>query len=161
MVNAFYHVEFAFDLTDQMTDDEISELRWHLGLGSRPPSSVAIEQGLALPFTHGGAYFESDEDLFAALARRRDGDGWRLTARQEADDEELWSLCSFLDWLRSWIEPSVRNADGSIPVGRLRFYDEQEWTALGLDRDGLRWEIPLPLDQLRPARTARTWWRFW
>ncbi|WP_040812216.1 hypothetical protein [Nocardia concava] len=123
MVNAYYHVAIYVSLSDQIPDDRLAELRWHLGLAPRPNGPTSLNRdGLPLPFRHEPAFRPDDEDLFADLTPRSGG-GWFLTARQEVDTDDLAPLASLFHWLAPWIHPIDIRPDGSIPVGDYNFYD--------------------------------------
>ncbi|MEU8901098.1 hypothetical protein [Nocardia sp. NPDC048505] len=151
MVNAFYNLEFALDLTE-VPPKALDELRWHLGLEKRSPAVVTADvAGVPVPFEHGRGYYRDSEWLFAEITQPGER-GWRIAGRQEIDADELDSLARFFAWLAPWIESSQFYPDGSITVAHFKFSDEQVWKELVLDNGRWLWDRPSRPSQPRRAK---------
>ena len=149
-VGDMYEVVLTMDI--RVTDDELAELRWHVGQGPRPerltiegtdnylntrplgdPSDPDCEWDTDEPapvFDLRGAGWKVEGALVSELVRRElpDGralDGWALTVRGEFHPDEFYQLRALLDWLG----PHSVNANVTdIPhfVGYMRFYESVE-----------------------------------
>jgi hypothetical protein len=141
-----YEVVLAMDIRADVTDDELAELRWHVGQGPRPerltmgtdsylnthplgdPDDPDCEWDTDEPapaFDGRGAGSQIAGARVAELVRREDPDGWSLTVRQEFHPDWFYQLRSLLDWLG----PHSVNANVSdIPffVGYMRYCDSTE-----------------------------------
>ncbi|WP_051712550.1 hypothetical protein [Spirillospora albida] len=133
-----YDFFLAFDLRE-LSEHELAELRWHLGLGPRPEELTIITDFDT---------FEPDEDdsPFPVLARRGAArrisgavfslleareNGWALTTRQELHPDEFDEVEKFLAWLGTKGDYDYRAADGSTKgggfgqfVGYIRWYED-------------------------------------
>ncbi|UFS98500.1 TY-Chap domain-containing protein [Nocardia huaxiensis] len=125
MVNAFYHMQLSVNLAAELGQDEIEELRWHLGLGPQPQRPLDISDAVNL-FLQEPSYHHGNHDLMVDLAPRDRG-GWALTAWQEPTEEDLDQLEPLFRWLAARAEPTVTDLDGSLCVGHIRLCDESEW----------------------------------
>jgi hypothetical protein len=157
-----YELVLSMDIRADVTDDELAELRWHLGQGPRPerlpigtanyletyplgdpddpecawetaePEPVLAQRGTARKV--GGA-------AVAELVSREQQDGWSLTVRQELHPDAFYQLRALLAWLG---RSSVNAQTSSIEffVGYLRFHESIEIAPLIL----LNGQIRLPKD---------------
>ncbi|MFI6344311.1 hypothetical protein [Streptomyces sp. NPDC050560] len=120
-----YETHVTAELSPDLTEPELAELRWHLGLGPRPgrlvivvdgwPVVTADEDGEPLPEDR----WESDAYpllaqrgpadpriggiAFAGLTRRDgspDQARWALSARQVIHPDDGWPLDQLLAWMR-------------------------------------------------------------
>ncbi|MFD0418369.1 hypothetical protein [Streptomyces sp. NPDC127108] len=130
-----HEVLITAELPAELSEAEMAELRWHLGLGARPGALVIVvdhwpvhpvgeEHGDPLP----GDQWEVDAYpllaqrgpvdrrvggvAYAELARR-EGGGWALSSRQVVHSDELGLMGGLLSWLREraerrWGEVEVR-----------------------------------------------------
>lgn len=124
VTNAFYFLQLSVTLTAELSTEELEELRWHLRIGPRPQRPLQVEDSFQFFYFTGSG---RGEGCNVELARGEDG-RWSLTAAQEPSPEDLDRAEPLLLWLASKSDPSVVNLDGSVLLGRLRFYDETEWT---------------------------------
>ncbi|MEU6056669.1 hypothetical protein [Streptomyces sp. NPDC047097] len=147
----------ALNLRDDLTDAELAELRWHLGLGPRPepPSAISLIPTVDPPSADDAAYaiefevgFEIEDEpllgyhgeawkvggaLTSVLVRRRDG--WALTSRQEIHPDQHGYVGPLLAWLADRSTARDERTDGSVLVGWTRFYEEDRPEPLVV-RDG-------------------------
>lgn len=126
MTNAYYFMQLEIDLSAEVTDDEIAELRWHLRLGPRPKQSLQLTDEVNL-FYQCSSRRGDDPALTVDLSPRQAG-GWRLTAWQEPEPAEVDQLVPLFRWLEQRADPTAVNDNGSVCLGRVRFYDEDDWT---------------------------------
>ncbi|SFT12250.1 hypothetical protein SAMN05444716_1085 [Streptomyces harbinensis] len=149
-----YELMLTVDLRDDVPDDELDELRWHLGLGSQPedlrivkefPHAVEGEHGELVVENHPvpllgchGAATKLTGALVSVLARSGcgRGGGWVLTSRQEFHPDEAEGLGELLSWIAGKASDYQREPDGNIQLGWTRFYEEQQPEPL-MVRDGV------------------------
>jgi hypothetical protein len=156
-----YELVLGIDLRGDVTEDELTELRWHVGQGSRPerlligtdayletyplgdPNDTNCEWETAEPapvFGQRGAAWRVGGALIAELVRREQPDGWALTVRQELHPDAFYQLRTLLEWLGSH---AVDPGHGvKCFVGYLRFHEITEITPLVL----LNGQIAMPAD---------------
>lgn len=113
------------ELSSDLTEAELAELRWHLGLGPMPAEHVIVTEGLvvvtvdddgdllpadqwqveAYPLLaqHGPADARLGGMAYSQLARREEphASGWALTSRQIIHSDEFDQLGRLLTWLYS------------------------------------------------------------
>lgn len=163
MANAYYLMELSATLDAGVSENEIAELQWHLGLQPSPAPPLQLADAVNV-FQRGPAYRRgTDPDLFADLVQNPGAGNWVLTAWQEPDPDELESLELLFLWLAARTDTATRNIDGSVCLGRMRFCDEMKWTnTIMVFSD--QWvaypRIPGPLaSELLPAGSsaAATW----
>ncbi|MGB3444147.1 MAG: hypothetical protein WBA97_35870 [Actinophytocola sp.] len=144
-----YEIVLAMDIRADLTDDELAELRWHLGQGPLPerlpigtdqylpafplgdPGDPGCEWETAEPeplFARHGPAHHIGGALVAVLADRETPRSRSLTVRQELHPDEFYSLRTILDWLG---RHSTRDS-GEHYLGHLRFYENTETTPLVL-----------------------------
>jgi len=143
-------------LRDELSIDDVAELRWHLGLGELPECGPRIGGGVCrvaededgelvtldpepLLGAHGPAW-KIGGMLGASLERSTTG--WRLDARQEMHAEMLEESTELMRWLYRRVEADFVRADGSVEIARMRWYEDTESTALVVRDDQLYWPWP-------------------
>ncbi|MEU9039365.1 hypothetical protein AB0D45_31275 [Streptomyces sp. NPDC048352] len=142
-----YELMIALDLQDEISEKELAEVSWHLGLGPQPaclsivtefPRAVMDDSGIPVveddphPLLAGrGAAWRVGGVLSSALAPHADlpGKGWSLTSRQEIHPDEFEKIGELLCWLATRLTQRTRAGmaqSGSDPSGsmkpRLRMY---------------------------------------
>lgn len=123
-----YELLINADLPDDLSETELAELRWHLGLGPEPPECTIVtefpqeffdEHGEPATYEPGAAGSWVEEKvpalaergsawriggaLFAALERRDDSEprpGWALTCRQELHPDGFDGPTACIRWLQ-------------------------------------------------------------
>ncbi|MFC4536695.1 hypothetical protein [Sphaerisporangium dianthi] len=153
-----YELVLSVDIRAEITDDELAELRWHLGLGPRPerlpigtdrymetyplgdPDDPDCEWEDVEPepvFAQRGAAPRVGGALVAELVARERSDGWALTVRQEVHPDDFYRLRTLLEWFGRC---SVDEHAGGIEsfVGHMRFYESVEIAPLVLSAGRIR-----------------------
>lgn len=164
-----YEFVLAMDLRGDLPDEELAELRWHMGHGPRPerltmgtdrfletyplgdpsdPDCVWETEEPTPLFDRRGAGHAIGGALVADLVRRRP-EGWSLTIRQECHPDDVDRLTAALDWLgpRS-VHAGVR--DVPFYVGHLRFHETTEVMPLVLVNGHIALPEGLPGASLGP-----------
>lgn len=137
-----FELMLALDL-HALTDEELAELRWHLGLGPRPEAlgivtefpfveedddgnPVVVNHPEPLLGWHGEAS-KVDGALVSVLLRKQDGrrDAWALTSRQEIHPDDFERTGELLSWLATRSGGSHRRPDGSVRLGWIRFHEDR------------------------------------
>lgn len=118
-----YEVLINAELRDDLSEAEISELRWHLGLGPRPENLSIVTVGYpVIVGEDGGSLPEGEWEfevypllagrgpadgrvggvVFSELARREDAgaESWALTSRQVLHPDDLDLVAPLLRWLQ-------------------------------------------------------------
>lgn len=149
-----FELVLTLDLRDELSEDELAELRWHLGLGPRPEVLRIVTE---FPFVdededgapviendpqpllgdHGEA-FKVDGALLSVLLRRehtRPG-AWALTSRQEIHPDQFDLTGQLLSWLASKAGDCHRRFDGGVDLGWTRFHESRRTEPLVV-RDGV------------------------
>lgn len=167
-VGDIYEVVLTMDIRADVTDDELAELRWHVGQGSRPerlpirgdnylatfplgdPHDPDCEWETAEPepaFPQRGAAWNVGGALVAELVRREESDGWSLTVRQEFHPDDFYQLRTLLDWLgRCSVNAQI--SDIAFFVGYMRFYENAEIAPLVLLNGRIR--VPEDIESHTP-----------
>lgn len=145
-----FELTLALDLRDELTREEMAELRWHLGAGPEPETLrivtefpvVVIDDDSGEPVIENhpepllgaeGEAYKVGGVLDSALVRQ-DG-AWMLTIRQEIHPDGYDCLGDLLVWLAAKAGDRHRHPDGSVEVGRIRAYEDTVPQPL-LVRDG-------------------------
>ena len=150
-VGDLYELVLSIDLHGGITEDELTELRWHVGQEPRPerlpigtdsyletyplgdPDDPDCEWESAEPapvFGQRGAAWRVGGALIAELVRREQPAGWALTVRQELHPDMFYQLRTLLEWLGP---RAVDRGDGvECFVGYLRFSETPQITPLAL-----------------------------
>jgi hypothetical protein len=119
-----YETLLALNHSDDLPADDLSELRWHLGLETREfvDRDADVDDEDYWPAVGEEPLLTQREPAWKIGGMRLSGlvhseQGWSLTARQECTSEDLPVLQGLLDRLA----PSVTSFG---PIGQLRFYEE-------------------------------------
>ncbi|MFI7533256.1 hypothetical protein [Streptosporangium sp. NPDC049376] len=147
-----YELVLSADIRADVTDDELAELRWHVGEGPRPEwlpigsdryvetyplgdpddPDCEWENAEAEPvFAQRGAARRVGGALVAELVARERSDGWALTVRQELHPDDFYRLRTLLDWLGRCSVDAHAGGAGFF-VGYLRFHESVEIAPLVL-----------------------------
>ncbi|MFJ9821146.1 hypothetical protein ACIRU3_39010 [Streptomyces sp. NPDC101151] len=147
-----YELSLALNLREGLSDEELAELRWHLGLGPKPerlrivpafPTVVEDDRGEAVTVDdpapllgqHGEAW-KVDGVLVAVLLRPEDArcGTWALTVRQEIHPDEFDRTGELLSWLATKADDRHR-VIGTVRLGWTRFCESDQFEPLVV-RDG-------------------------
>ncbi|MFE0509385.1 hypothetical protein [Streptomyces sp. NPDC058964] len=148
-----FELMLALDLRDELSAGELTELRWHLGVGPQPetfrivtefPVVVDDEDGEFVIEDHpvpllgqqGGGY-KVGGALVSVLLRLQDAgeESWALTSRQEIHPDDFERTGELLSWLATKASARHRGCDGDVHLGWIRFYEEPRPAPLVV-RDG-------------------------
>ncbi|MFI8879767.1 hypothetical protein [Streptomyces sp. NPDC055243] len=148
-----YELSMALDLRDDVSEEEIAELRWHLGLGSRPVGPTIVREFPVVVEDDQGELVTEDDPvpllgrheaalkvggaLTSVLLRREDG--WALTARQEIHPDDFDRVDELLTWLATKAGDHHGRFDGSVHIGWIRFYETEEPDPLTVRNGGVAW----------------------
>jgi hypothetical protein len=131
-----YEVLLTIDLRDDLSDAELAEVRWHLGLGPQPAEVTIVTTTYPVPADDGswpevplpvlarkGAPTHVHGVQFSAITRRDSfgPPGWGITARQEVHVDAIEDVRTFVEWLVRW--HADQSDVGSSFIGYLRRYD--------------------------------------
>lgn len=139
-----FELTLALDLHDPLSEEELAELHWHLGLGPKPeilrivtafPVAMEDEHGNVvvedhpepLLGCHGEEAFKTGGALVSALVRRQDSrsGAWALTSRQEIHPDDFERTGELLSWLATKAVDAHRcSDDGDVHLGWIRFCEE-------------------------------------
>ncbi|MGW7069310.1 hypothetical protein ACWGII_14880 [Streptomyces sp. NPDC054855] len=148
-----YELTMALDLRDDLSEGEVAELRWHLGLGPRPTAlTVVREFPVVVEDARGELVTEDDPapllgchdtalkvaGALTSVLLPREG-GWALTARQEIHPDAFDRVGELLTWLAARAEGHHARLDGSVRVGWTRFYEQDEPRPLVVRDGGVDW----------------------
>ena len=143
----------AMDLRDDLSDDEVDELRWHLGLAPQPrelPIWSTLSPISREMYQDDDGNFVVDDEPYAILGgrgaghhipgavvselARREGrgrGGWALATRQEVHPDSMSDVEALLIWLDAHADlPCDACSSGNCPAGcevfagYLRFYED-------------------------------------
>ncbi|TYC66433.1 hypothetical protein EH183_42755 [Streptomyces sp. CB01881] len=149
-----FELTITLDLRDELSADELAELRWHLGLGPRPevlrivprfPYAYLDDDGVLvvedLPRPLLGDHCEARRvggALVSVLLRREDTwcGAWALTSRQEIHPNDFDLTGELLGWLAARAGDRHRESDGSVTLGWTRFLESCQVEPLVV-RDGV------------------------
>ncbi|MEV7523892.1 hypothetical protein [Streptomyces sp. NPDC091371] len=152
-----YELMIAVDLRDELSEQELAELRWHLGIGPQPeclsivtefPFVVTDESGNPeiedepYPLLAGqGAAWRVGGLLCSELASAADlpRKGWSLTSRQEIHPDEFEKVGELLCWLAARTHESNLPGDSAVGIGSLRFYEAEVPDALQVKSGQVNW----------------------
>jgi hypothetical protein len=109
-----YEVLLTIDLRDDLSEAELAEVRWHLGLGPQPAEVTIVTTTYPMP-ADDGSWPEVPLPVFAgegapthvhgaevSAITRRDAfgpPGWGITARQEVHVDGIEDVRTFVEWL--------------------------------------------------------------
>ncbi|MEU3165371.1 hypothetical protein [Streptosporangium sp. NPDC006930] len=147
-----YELVLSVNIRADVTDDELAELRWHMGQGPRPerlpigsdryvetcplgdpddPDCEWEDADVEPVFAQRGAAWRVGGALVAELVARERSDGWALTVRQELHPDDFYRLRTLLDWLGRCSVGAPADGVESF-VGYLRFHESIEIAPLVL-----------------------------
>ncbi|GAA3147981.1 hypothetical protein ACFQ0X_05970 [Streptomyces rectiviolaceus] len=148
-----YEFSMAMDLRDDISEEEIAELRWHLGLGPQPVRLTVVREFPVVMEDDQGELVTEDVPvpllgchdtalkvggaLTSVLLRRKVG--WALTARQEIHPDDFDRVGELLTWLAAKACGHHERFDGSVRVGWFRFYEEEQLHPLAVRDGGVEW----------------------
>ncbi|HTJ39107.1 MAG TPA: hypothetical protein VL738_38265 [Dactylosporangium sp.] len=132
-----YELLVTLTLSPAIPDDELAELRWHLGQGPKPDALPLTggAPGPAFPlgdpedpdsewdtdpepmFAHRGAGWKLPGALVADLVERDGRPGWALTLRQEIHPDEFPAI-------RALLRRVARHGESIGFAGFVRFYED-------------------------------------
>ncbi|MFJ7200194.1 MULTISPECIES: hypothetical protein [unclassified Streptomyces] len=152
-----YELAISVELRDALSEQELAELRWHLGIGPRPERlsivtrfPVVVEDELRGPVVEDeprpllggiGPARRVGGVLGSALAGRADlpRKGWSLTSRQEIHPDEFEQVGELLGWLAARFQDAHLLADGAVSIGCLRFHEDVTPKALKVANGQIVW----------------------
>ncbi|MGW9070515.1 hypothetical protein ACWGQT_13875 [Streptomyces yangpuensis] len=152
-----YELMIAVDLRDEISEAELAELSWHLGVGQQPerrsivtrfPVVVTDDSGIPhveddpRPLLAGrGAAWRVGGVLCSALAIRADlpVKGWALMSRQEIHPDEFDQVGELLRWLAARAHPTHLREDGAVGIGFLRFHEDEIPAVLRVESGQVGW----------------------
>ncbi|MCH0541992.1 hypothetical protein I3F58_20970 [Streptomyces sp. MUM 203J] len=147
-----YELSIALNLREELSDEELAELRWHFGLGPKPESlrivpafptvveddrgdPVMVDDPVPLLSQHGEAW-KVGGALVAVLLRAEGArcGTWALTVRQEIHPDEFDRTGELLSWLATKADDRHR-ALGTVRLGWTRGCESDQFEPLVV-RDG-------------------------
>ncbi|MFG2985558.1 hypothetical protein ACGFYQ_30595 [Streptomyces sp. NPDC048258] len=152
-----HELMIAVDLRDELSDQELAELSWHLGIGPQPerlsivtafPFVVVDDSGNPViedepyPLLAGsGTASRVGGALCSALASRADlpRKGWSLTSRQEIHPDEFEQVGELLRWLATRAHETHLLGDDVVGIGYLRFHEARIPDPLRVDNGQVSW----------------------
>ncbi|MEU5951593.1 hypothetical protein [Streptomyces sp. NPDC047525] len=148
-----YELSIAVDLRDDVTEDEVAELRWHLGLGPQPEELTIVREFPVVREDDLGELVIEDAPeplmgchdtalkvggaLTSVLLRREEG--WALTARQEIHPDGFDRVGELLAWMASKARAHHERFGGPVHVGWTRFHEEDRPDALTVRNGEVVW----------------------
>ncbi|MFD8983369.1 hypothetical protein [Streptomyces sp. NPDC059564] len=152
-----HELTIAVDLRDEISETELAELNWHLGIGPQPERlSIVAEFPIVVVDDSGIPVIEDDphpllagrgpasrvgDVLCSTLARRADlpRKGWTLTSRQEIHPDEFERVGELLCWLATRAHETHQLGDGTVRIGFLRFYEAEVPDVLQVENGQVSW----------------------
>ncbi|WP_370417250.1 hypothetical protein AB8O64_00950 [Streptomyces sp. QH1-20] len=152
-----YELMIAVDLRDEISENELAELSWHLGIGSQPEHlSIVTKFPVVVEDDSGAPVIEDDPYpllagrgaasrvggvLCSALASRADlpRKGWSLMSRQEIHPDEFEKVGELLCWLATRAHETHLLGDGAVGIGFLRFHEAQVPDVLQVEAGQVSW----------------------
>ncbi|NEC20400.1 hypothetical protein [Streptomyces parvus] len=143
-----HELTVTVDLRDGLSEQQLAELRWHLGLGPQPgdltvvtdfPCVVVDDDGVPRieneprPLLAGsGPARRTTGALCSALAARDGlpGGGWALTSRTEIHPDEAEEVGALLRRLAEHAHDTLRREDGTVRLGHYRAHEDLTPTPL-------------------------------
>ncbi|MDH6111495.1 hypothetical protein P3T36_004649 [Kitasatospora sp. MAP12-15] len=140
----WFECALAVRLSEGVTEGEVAELRWHLGLGPRPEALAIVSQYLCVEVDDFGAPVVVEDDPYPLLDQRGFGSagvdgvldsrldwaeeparGWTLTSRQQLHPDGFGQLGELCAWLALHVR-GVHGDDVAVGLGTIRFYEDVE-----------------------------------
>ncbi|MER5966507.1 hypothetical protein [Streptomyces sp. NPDC002057] len=153
-----HELTIAVDLRDEISETELVELSWHLGIGPPPehPLSLVTQFPVVVVDDDGTPVIEDDPRpllagrgaaarvggaLCSALADRADlpRGGWSLTSRQEVHPDEFDRIGELLSWLAARAHDTHAAGDGAVGIGFLRFHEAEVPDVLRVEGGRVGW----------------------
>ncbi|MFE7327943.1 hypothetical protein ACFU8W_23665 [Streptomyces sp. NPDC057565] len=152
-----YELVVTVDLRDELSEQELADLRWHLGIGPQPehlaivtefPSVVIDESGHPVvknePYpllVQNGAAARVGGVLCSALANRADlpQKGWSLTSRQEIHPDDFEKVGELLCWLAARVQDTHLLVNDAVWIGHLRFHESLMPHVLEVENGQVSW----------------------
>ncbi|MFJ3961501.1 hypothetical protein [Streptomyces sp. NPDC090036] len=152
-----HELTIAVDLRDEISEAELAELSWHLGIGPRPERlSIVTRFPFVVEDDSGNPVIEDDPHpllagrgaasrvggvLCSALAGRGDlpRKGWSLMARQEIHPDEFDRVGELLCWLAERAHETHLLGDGAVRIGFLRFHEAEVPDLLRVESGQVGW----------------------
>ncbi|MFF8264058.1 hypothetical protein [Streptomyces virginiae] len=152
-----YELMVAVDLRDEISEGELAELRWHLGIGDRPERlSIVTRFPVVVWNDEGGPVIEEDPRpllagrgaaarvggvLCSALESRAElpRKGWALMSRQEIHPDEFEQAGELIRWMAARAHETHLRGDGAVGVGFLRFHEAELPDVLHVERGRVGW----------------------
>ncbi|MGX1887567.1 hypothetical protein [Streptomyces sp. NPDC055287] len=151
-----FELSIVLNLRDSLLDEEVAELRWHLGLGDKPKTLrlvpafpivveddcgelVTEDHPVPLLGRHGEAW-KVDGALVSVLLRPEDArhGSWALTVRQEIHPDEFDRTGELLRWLATKADDRHRSS-GTVHLGWTRFCESDRYEPLVVRDDQVVW----------------------
>ncbi|MET9657790.1 hypothetical protein [Streptomyces sp. NPDC006510] len=154
-----YELAVSVDLRDELSEQELAELRWHLGIGPQPERLSIVTEFPYVVVNEAGEPVVEDEPrpllacsgaawrvggvLGSALAGRADPPrkGWSLTSRQEIHPDDFEKIGELLCWLAGRVHDTHRLADHAVSIGCLRFHEASTPDALEVLHGQIVWPL--------------------
>ncbi|MFF3617515.1 hypothetical protein [Streptomyces sp. NPDC002580] len=148
-----YELSIVLNLRERLSDEEASELRWHLGLGPKPESlRIVPEFPTVVEDEHGSLVMMDDPvpllgqpgeawkvggALVSVLLRPEDTryGTWALTVRQEIHPDDFERIGELLSWLATKADDRHSAPTGTVRLGWTRFCESDQFEPLVV-RDG-------------------------
>ncbi|MFI8453395.1 hypothetical protein [Streptomyces erythrochromogenes] len=152
-----YELMIAVDLRDEISEPELAELNWHLGIGPRPErltivtrfpvvvlddADMPVIEDHPRPLLAGqGAAWRVGGVLCSALASRagRPRKGWSLMSRQEIHPDGFDEVGELLCWLAARAHETHLRGDGAVGIGFLRFHEAEVPDVLQVESGQVTW----------------------
>lgn len=143
----------SIGLRDNLSAGEAAELRWHLGLGERPADGLRIARSNHwVVEDESGSMVDLEPEPLLGVHRpawkiggmlsaslERTSLGWQLDARQEVHPQTFEEMTELMVWLYRRVDFGMVRADGSVEIGRLRWYEDSEPVPLVVRDDHVFW----------------------
>ncbi|NED14578.1 hypothetical protein [Streptomyces sp. SID9124] len=148
-----YELFMALDLREGIPDEEVAELRWHLGLGDRPEGLRTVAAFPDVAEDGDGEVVEDrPEPLMAgrgrawkiggalvSLLEQAPGKAWALTVRQELHPDDFDLTGELLRWLAGQVDDRHCGADGAVHLGWTRFFEADRFESLVVREGEVLW----------------------
>ncbi|MET9959655.1 hypothetical protein ABZ128_11415 [Streptomyces sp. NPDC006326] len=152
-----YELMIAVDLRDEISEQELAELSWHLGIGTQPEclsivtefqvvvvddSGIPVIEDDPYPLLAGrGTAWRVGGVLSSALTPHVDPswNGWSLTSRQEIHPDEFEKVGELLCWLATRAHETHPLGDSAVGIGSLRFYEAEVPDVLQVKSGQVNW----------------------
>ena len=148
-----YEFVISVELRSDLSGEDIAELRWQVGQGEAPTDELRLSRGYVgvvesegeeLVFTDPqpflsqvGPAWKIDGTLRSSF--QKTSTGWHLEARQEVHPEDFETLEPLLIWLYRHVDFRAVAADGSVELGRLRWYEDTDSRSLVIRDNQVFW----------------------